>query len=222
MRKIKTEYEKRLPHYHPVGAVFFVTFRLYGSVPKVALQKLKDSYSEQIERITFDREPFKRERLEVAQQEYFLKFDELLHVVKNGPTWLKQPEIAVLVEEQLKRYDGQYYDLICYTIMSNHVHVIFDTGVQVPLDFDPESNEDFGYVQVDKIMKKIKGPVAVYANRILGRQGAFWTPESYDRYIRDAKELRNKIFYTINNPWKAGLVDDWKEWPFTYLKGAEA
>ncbi len=67
-------------------------------------------------------------------------------------------------------------------------------------------------------MKNIKSYTAKEANKILGRSGKFWQNESYDRVIRDEKELENKIKYTIYNPVKSGLVSDWKHWPYTYCK----
>jgi len=56
------------------------------------------------------------------------------------------------------------------------------------------------------------------ANIILSRNGSFWQKESYDRLIRDRNDLAEKIEYTLYNPVKAGLVDDWRDWQFTYCK----
>ena len=45
---MKTNYKQRLPHIQPVGAAFFVTFSLYGCVPKTKLQELKEKYIAEI------------------------------------------------------------------------------------------------------------------------------------------------------------------------------
>lgn len=45
-----------------------------------------------------------------------------------------------------------------------------------------------------------------------------WQHESFDRVIRDAEELESTIRYVLNNPVKAGLVDEWQDWPFSYCK----
>jgi len=37
----KPFYRRKLPHIHPPGATFFVTFRLAGSIPKVVLEQWK-------------------------------------------------------------------------------------------------------------------------------------------------------------------------------------
>lgn len=44
----------------------------------------------------------------------------------------------------------------------------------------------------------------------------FWQPESFDRLIRDANDLDQKIKYVLNNPVKAGLVKHWKDWLYSY------
>jgi hypothetical protein len=56
------------------------------------------------------------------------------------------------------------------------------------------------------------------SNKVLNRKGKFWQPESYDRVIRDDRQLENKLRYTLYNPVKAGLISDWKQWPHTYCK----
>ena len=40
-RKIKIKYRSRLPHITPIGASFFVTFRLADALPQKVVQALK-------------------------------------------------------------------------------------------------------------------------------------------------------------------------------------
>ena len=67
-------------------------------------------------------------------------------------------------------------------------------------------------------MQSLKRHTARQANRILGREGAFWQDESYDRVIRDNEEHARIINYVLENPVKAGLVSKWEEWQWTYCK----
>ena len=50
------------------------------------------------------------------------------------------------------------------------------------------------------------------------RSGASWQEESYDHVVRDGKELDRTIWYLLNNPVAAGLVKDWREWRWSYVK----
>jgi REP element-mobilizing transposase RayT len=95
--------------------------------------------------------------------------------------------------------------------MSNHVHWVIDTAVQLQ-----GSNEM--YKNIDKIMHSIKSYTATKINKLLGRQGTFWQEESFDRVIRHDKELQNILNYTIQNPVKAGIVENWEDFPHSYLK----
>ena len=71
------------------------------------------------------------------------------------------------------------------------------------------------------ILRLIKGATAREANKILNRRGAFWQHESYDRVVRDEKELNRIIWYTINNPVKAGLVKNAEDWKWSYYANVE-
>ncbi len=98
--------------------------------------------------------------------------------------------------------DGKEYKLICYCIMPNHVHLIFEL-----------LNENKG---ISKIMQSIKRISARKISIKLERSGKFWQDESFDRLIRDDKELFNTIKYVLINTVNAGLVDDWEKWDCTY------
>ena len=68
------------------------------------------------------------------------------------------------------------------------------------------------------IMQRLKSFTARKANRILGRQGSFWQDESCDHVVRDDGELGRIVEYILQNPVKAGLVSDWQEWQWVYVK----
>ena len=117
--------------------------------------------------------------------------------------------------------------------MPNHVHLVFhllekssstQTGksaIQEPIQksnkYIENVTQTFQSVEINKLMKSIKGYSAREANKILGRRGSFWQAESYDHIVRDEDELERIIKYVIYNPVKAGLVDRWEDWEHTYL-----
>ena len=71
---------------------------------------------------------------------------------------------------------------------------------------------------VTNILRKLKWNTALRANKILGRTGAFWQDESYDRVIRNSEELDRTIEYVLTNPVKAGLCKDWHDWKWSFVK----
>jgi hypothetical protein len=89
-----------LPHFDSQEIVQFVTFRLAGSLPREALERIRLS----------DRPESLR--------------DELLDR-GWGDCWLRLPEIAAIIEQSFLAFDGDRYRLHAWTIMPNHVHVLF-------------------------------------------------------------------------------------------------
>jgi REP element-mobilizing transposase RayT len=119
-----------------------------------------------------------------------------------GINYLKQIEIANVCKSTIHFPDNKEYKLLSYCIMPNHVHLVFEL-LQ-------------GNKGISKIMQSVKGISAFECNKILFRKGKFWQDESFDRWVRDDKELFFIIRYILLNPVKAGLVKNWYEWENTY------
>ncbi|HEY9075246.1 MAG TPA: hypothetical protein VIO61_01795 [Anaerolineaceae bacterium] len=139
----------------------------------------------------------------------FEEWDEAIDQNQTPPRWLAIPDVAEIVSEALHHRDGKVYDLLAYCIMPTHVHLVCKIFNQVEGD-DP--------IPLQVVMQSLKRHTALHANRILGRQGAFWHEESYDHVARSWEELERIIWYVITNPVKAGLVENWQDWKWTYVK----
>jgi REP element-mobilizing transposase RayT len=131
-----------------------------------------------------------------------------LHNTTSGPFWLGEAEIAGVAVQEMHQHDKRLYDLDAFCVMSNHMHLVFT----------PLPKEDGTYHALPAIMQAIKGRSAYQANLLLNRRGAFWQHENYDHVVRDEAEWRRIIIYTLNNPVKAGLVQHWHDWLWSYCK----
>lgn len=215
---MKTFYRQRLPHIQPKGAAFFVTFRLFGSIPHARLKELKDDYHSKVNEAKSIKDlKHKNSVLFHLRKKYLIQVDLLLQSILGGPTYLSEDEILVKTKEILHRFDGEFYDLICYSIMSNHVHILVDTSIQINEEQYLNTLDD-NFTSLDKIMKRIKAPISRYANTYLNKSGQFWERESFDIYIRNEKMLNNVITYILENPVKATMVDKWEDYAGNYLK----
>ncbi|MDZ7900680.1 MAG: transposase [Arcicella sp.] len=205
MNDFKPFYRRNLPHFQQDRAIYFVTTRLDGSLPKEVILKLAHENEEVISQIKLsDKSDYEKGKLiDEQQRRHFGKFDKCLDAVTNGNHWLKQPEIAKVVMDAVHFRDRKQYELICYTIMSNHIHIVFTI-----------LNEN---INLYTVLQRLKQFTATEANKLLNRRGAFWQEESYDRIVRDGKELKRIILYVLNNPVKIGLVEDWRDYPFCYV-----
>jgi REP element-mobilizing transposase RayT len=178
------KYHKRgyLPHYDSAELTQFITFRLADSLPSSIFKDLD----------------FKLRNRQISEIEYYWKIDQALDL-GDGPTFLKEPQIAFLVANAITKFAGHKYELLGWVIMPNHVHLLLKILK--------------GY-SLAKVMHSIKGFTATEANKLLGRSGRFWSPDYFDRFIRDREHLSHAKNYIDENPVKAGLCKAPSDWPW--------
>lgn len=169
------------PHRDEPDLTQFVTFRLADSFPEALREKW-----EKLLRIEEDRE--RRTQLEAWLD------------LGHGECHLNDDRIARVVVDALQELDGVRYRLLAFTIMPNHVHVLFHVSA----------------VPMKKIVQGWKGRTSRAANQMLGKTGhPFWQHDYWDTYMRDPAHEAQTTRYIRNNPVKASLVSDWRRWPWT-------
>lgn len=114
----------------------------------------------------------------------------------HGECWLRQREVAEVVEKVLLEGDGRKYRIQAWVVMPNHVHLVVDVW-DVPLA---------------RLINGWKGKSSRLANVLLRRGGKFWQEEYYDTIVRDEAHLKRAIHYTEQNPVKASLAKTACDW----------
>lgn len=191
IQKIQGAY---LPHWRAKNGIYFVTFRLAGSLPSCLAKDREDRRREIFSRVEESGRDFTSFELDELEELHFEELDHRRHDL--GADHMKNPLIAKVVADAFMHFEGIRYQLFAWVIMSNHVHIVFQ----------PIHNHD-----VPDILHSWKRFSAREANKILGRTGSFWWPEYYDHLIRNDADLERCIEYTWNNPEKAGLRNyKWK------------
>ena len=201
-------YIPKLPHIQPLGGTSFVTTRLAGSLPQAQKVRLVDEYELRKRQVKAAFE-IPHAKLDKLERLFFAKYEAITDKAEYGPVWLAQNPVADIVAQAFQFWDVKKYDLIAYTIMSNHIHVVFtlnETDAQQP------------DIVLDRVMQSLKGYTAVACNKRLKRSGAFWEHGSFDRMPRDRNELHRIVQYVLQNPVKAGLCSRWQDWQWTYIK----
>ncbi|CAN5394618.1 transposase [soil metagenome] len=187
-------HKRHLPHLHPSEGIFFITYRLADSMPKEIINALQQEYKNEKEDLL----------IQPNKHSYFVAFDEYLDKYQSDKNYLSIPKIAEINKNAIHHFDSKYYQLICYCIMSNHIHLVIKLIEDAP--------------DLSQTMHSIKRFTAKESNVVLNKSGKFWMQESYDHLVRTNAELRNIVNYVINNPVKAGLTDKWDDWPHTYVR----
>ena len=170
-----------LPHRNKEGLVQFITFRLADSLPQNVLREIEKELKDVFET---DIESHRRKK----HQQWL---DNGL-----GCCALSNPDMAQVVQDALKYHDGEKYNLLAWSIMPNHVHVLIKTKDNLS--------------KIIQSWKSFTGKWALANNKkyhleIPAGASEFWMPEYWDRFIRDEEHFNNTIKYILNNPQKANL-----------------
>lgn len=180
--------QRNLPHWQQEGAAYFVTFRLYDSIPKKVAEEIREEREQWLYNNNIFHPSELRKLNKMKRIEYYRLFskriDELLDS-GYGSCVLAQLECRKIVDEALKYFHGTRYDLDEYVVMPNHVHVIVI----------PKQNWD-----LSQITHSWKSFTSNEINKIIDREGALWMPESFDHIIRSSLQLQKIRQYIKNNP----------------------
>jgi len=91
-----------------------------------------------------------------------------------------------LVAGAVRYFNVTRYDLFAYVVMNDHVHaLVAPTGTHA----------------LQAIVHSWKSFTAHRLQRP-GRGRRIWQPEYFDRIVRDAEEVREKLDYIVGNPFK--------------------
>ena len=207
-------YAKNVSHRPLDHSPTHISYRLAGSLPKAIVEKLKHTHLQEKEALKNRLQDFTGRHYEEAYREemflidarFELATEEALHTIKHGPYHLENELVANEVINSwcfLKQKGLVYVYAIC--VMSNHVHVILRA---------PEGEDS---VPLGPIMSRHKTFTSKACKQVLNLpEGPFWHARYFDLTVRRGK-FERVMWYVLNNPVKAGLVNDWRGWPATYL-----
>ncbi len=173
------------PHFDGENVTQHICFRLVDSLP----QTLLEQWRQELQHLPVREADLERRK----RQEAYLDQGW-------GACYLRQASVAEIVQAALLYFDRERYSLHAWCVMPNHVHTLVTPHVKQGLG---------------TILHSWKSYTARECNRLLGRKGAFWAKESFDRYIRNERHFTNAIAYIENNPVKAGLCEQAEDWPWS-------
>ena len=199
---------RSLPHRFDTDKPIFITYRLKFTLPKNLIRTVNEKKSRWFRDLKSLDEHEQGLKLQEQDIIFFRWYDELIANHADMPDMLKKREIRDIVIEALRFHDGLRYTLLAYCVMPNHVHALIHPIIQ-------ESGDIYPIAHVTYTWKRY---TANRINKLMDRRGSLWQQESYDRMIRDETELANTFEYIIQNPVKAGLVENWQDWPGTWMR----
>ena len=125
--------------------------------------------------------------------------------LNNGFMGLKERPMKILFMEVLRQaHDLFDYELLNFTIMDNHFHLLIKPGKETNLS---------------DLMGWIKSVFAIRWNKAHGSSGHVWGERFYSRPIKeeDIEELEAIFAYIVDNPVKANKVKRARDWEYSGL-----
>jgi putative transposase len=95
------------------------------------------------------------------------------------------------------------WELHAFCLMGTHYHLVVETTAE----------------QLSAGMQHLNGVYAQRFNRRHGRKGHVFGARFRAWSVRDDEHYQHTIEYVLANPVRAGLVDDWAEWPWSGALG---
>ncbi len=196
MRKPETVafWTGRLPHWEVEEGRYFVTIHLAGAIPRAGQQRILEIASS-LKRIGKGQHD---ERLRV-QRLIFAEMERWLDSATFAAC-LQDPAVAAIVVEAIKhRSNAGIWRVFEYVVMPSHIHLFFDLpggGLKATLS---------GFKRWTT--RRIAESVGLDGQR-------FWQKEWFDHWSRSDEEDERIVAYIRRNPVKAGLVGDYRGWPY--------
>lgn len=199
--KLEKRTSTYLPHWRIPGAIYAVTFRIKNSLPASVLKDYERKRSILVEQLTKEKQLAGSRDATDSLRKLHAEIQTLIESIiepalhaAEGPRPLAEPEIADMMVQALKHFDGERYDLSAWSVMPNHVHALIT----------PHAGQE-----LEKILQAMKTHTAKEANRMLGTSGTFWQEEYYDHIVRDGEDLKHQVAYILRNPGMGRASAEW-------------
>lgn len=207
--------KRNLPHWFQANTAVFITFRTADSLPREVVLRMRRELEEWLRARTLPLHLARVDNDQVAELwrdlpsqpdpaelEKFRKQRALiLHRSLDdchGACHLRRKDLQNRVADSLLYFSGRKYELDCFVVMPNHVHVL--------AQFHSSSDSRLiGQSWMRYSARKI--------NEILESKGQFWQAEPFDHLVRSEEQFRYLQGYVNDNPARANLNEgEWLLW----------
>ncbi len=104
---------------------------------------------------------------------------------------LRRHDLAQIVSDSLRKFDGERYELTDLVVMPNHVHLLAAFPNEEAMLKQCESWKHWQATQI---------------NRAIGASGRFWQQDGFDHLVRSSEQFDHLRRYIADNPKKARLA----------------
>ncbi|MFK8056770.1 MAG: transposase [Saprospiraceae bacterium] len=202
---MKLYWTKRgIPHGFFCDIPIHLIYRLNGCAPLNELKALSEELGNQIDGL----KSLGQASGTVIQgllEEHAKIYDDLLDAQDQRKFILHREELGgIVLKSWLHLSEQSEILLYAVCVMGNHVHVLL------------KGLSDSKLNQIGKLIQRHKSFTTTAIKKVDSSVEKVWDSGFYDRYVREGS-FWEVLKYILDNPVKAGLVAQWKEWPLTFV-----
>jgi putative transposase len=113
----------------------------------------------------------------------------------KGTNQLCKPDVAEAVYRSVQHYHAKHFwSVPILLLMPDHLHLL--------AKFSPEGG-----------MKKL---IRNWKRYLANESGIIWQRDFFDHRLRSDESLSNKAAYILQNPVRAGLINQSEDWPYQF------
>jgi len=105
----------------------------------------------------------------------------------------------IIMKESIKYYQEYNYELTCYCLMTNHVHLLI------------RANEK----EIEHLMRRVHSIYSRYFNKKYNYVGHLWQDKYFAELIEDDKQMLETSRYIHLNPVRAKMVEEAQEYEWS-------
>jgi len=145
---------------------------------------------------------FKAKRLKGFEYQGFYRYFLTFCVEKRQPLFKSQKLVDFIRHALFKTAEEWKLDIICFCFMPDHLHLLI-SGLD-------ESSDLRGFI------KNFKQKTGYAFKQNTGRK--LWQRSFYDHILRGEEETYDISKYILENPVRKGIVEDYRDYPFSWCK----
>jgi REP-associated tyrosine transposase len=184
------------PRWSPDGAVTFLTFRTSDSIPEQVVKAWERDKENWLARRGHTGAHWSTlvPGLPAEEQRLFLRIfnrcrEDYLDGC-HGQCWLRNDDVAQIVNDALLQFDGTHYRAGEFVIMPNHVHFLVAFPDQTTMKAQFESWVTLTTEQI---------------RLVNAEAGELWHPDPFHNVVRSVEQYEWLVRYIADNPRKSGL-----------------
>ena len=193
-----------IPHGYLCDTPVHLIYRVRGCGCVAELRRLADEAAQQYKllRKLGTMPPAELQSLITERME---AYDALLDAQDQSKFPLAQPAFArTILDSWMTLREREECRLYAVCVMGNHVHALL------------AGSRGAGEIPIGSLVKRHKTFTDRELRSLHEGNASFWDPNFYDRYVRPGR-FDIVLKYILQNPVKAGLVKDWRDWTGTWV-----